>query len=272
MGKISDALDKYQSEKKEYFYRKSSLSDQPIRAEEREIVSSQDLVQDRGFSDKLLIFTSPHSITAEAFKIIRGSVLYDKNRTTPKAIMVTSAFPGEGKTFVASNLAISFAMGLNENVLLIDCDLRRPSMHEMFGIKNLYGLADYLQEKKGIPEILIKTNIKKLTLLLAGIQPSNPVELLSSKKMEDFIHEAKNRYHDRFIILDAAPSQLTAETNTVANHVDGIIFVVMNGRTPRAAILQTIENIGREKILGIVFNGSSMSYKEYNKYYKKYYQ
>jgi Mrp family chromosome partitioning ATPase len=103
--------------------------------------------------------------------------------------------------------------------------------------------------------------------LLAGKQPPNPVELLSSKKMELFIKEAKNRYQDRFIILDAPPSQLTAETNTIANHVDGVILVIMNGKTPQAAILQTVENIGRQKIIGIVFNGSSMSYKAYNRYY-----
>lgn len=272
MGKIADALDKYMSEKADYEGRQYASENELIKAEERQIVSSEGLIQEHHFSDKLLTLASPHSITAEAFKIIRGSVLYDKNRNAPKAIMVTSAFPGEGKTFVASNLAISLAMGLNENVLLIDSDLRHPSVHDMFGIKNPYGLSDYLQGKNDISEILVKTNISKLTLLLAGMQAPNPVELLSSKKMEDFINEAKNRYSDRFIVLDAPPSQLTAETNTIANHVDGIIFVVMNGKAPRASILHTVENIGREKIIGVVFNGSSMSYKAYNRYYSKYYK
>ena len=272
MGKISDALDKYMSEKVDYGVRQYEPESSLIKSEEREIVSSEELIKEHRSSDKLLTLSAPHSITAEAFKIIRGTVLYDKNRPAPKAIMVTSTFPGEGKTFVSSNLAISFAMGLNENVLLIDSDLRHPSVHEMFGIKNLYGLCEHLQGKKDISEILVKTNIKKLTLLLAGKHPPNPVELLSSKKMERFINEAKNRYQDRFIILDTAPSQLTAETNTIANHVDGVILVVMNGKTPQAAILQTVENIGRQKIIGIVFNGSSMSYKAYNRYYSKYYK
>jgi len=272
MGKISDALDKYMSEKVDYGARQDESEDNLIKSEERGIVSSEELIREHRSSDKLLVLSAPHSITAEAFKIIRGTILYNKNRTTPKAIMITSAFPGEGKTFVASNLAISFAMGLNENVLLIDSDLRRPSIHEIFGIKNSYGLCEHLQEKKDISEILVKTNIKKLTLLLAGKQPSNPVELLSSKKMELFINEAKNRYQDRFIILDAPPSQLTAETNTIANHVDGVILVIKNGKTPQAAILQTVENIGRKKIIGIVFNGSSLSYKAYNRYYSRYYK
>ena len=86
------------------------------------------------------------------------------------------------------------------------------------------------------------------------------------------IKETKSRYQDRFVILDATPSQLTAETNAIANHVDGVILVIMNGKTPRAAVLQTVENIGRQKILGIVFNGSAQSYKAYDRYYSRYYK
>jgi len=87
-----------------------------------------------------------------------------------------------------------------------------------------------------------------------------------------FIKESKDRYQDRFIILDVPPSQLTAETNVIANHVDGIILVIMNGKTPRAVIQQTVENLGKEKVLGIIFNGFAKSYKAYNKYYRKYYK
>ena len=272
MGKISDAIDKYKAEKKASKPVEHVFMPQRIKHEEPEVTFAKEYLKEQRYGDKLVTILAPDSVTAETFKVIRGTILYDKDRPAPKAIMVTSTFPGEGKTFVSSNLAVSFAMGLNENVLLVDADLRRPAIHEIFGYSNECGLSEHLQGGKTIPELLIKTKIKKLTLLLSGKPPSNPVELLSSRKMEEFIKESKDRYQDRFIIIDVPPSQLTAETNVIANHVDGIILVVMNGKTPRAVIRHTIENLGKEKILGIIFNGFAKSYKAYNKYYRKYYQ
>ncbi|MBW2002343.1 MAG: polysaccharide biosynthesis tyrosine autokinase [Deltaproteobacteria bacterium] len=272
MGKISDAIDKHKAEKQESKPVEHVFMPQRIKAEEPEVTFAKEYLQEQRYSEKLVTILAPDSVTAETFKVIRGTILYDKDRPAPKAIMVTSTFPGEGKTFVSSNLAVSFAMGMNENVLLIDADLRRPSIHDMFGYSNEYGLSEHLQGEKTIPELLIKTKIANLSLLLSGETPSNPVELLSSKKMGEFIKESKDRYQDRFIILDVPPSQLTAETNVIANHVDGIILVVKNGKTPRAVIQQTVENLGKEKILGIIFNGFAQSYKAYNKYYKKYYK
>jgi protein-tyrosine kinase len=272
MGKISDAMEKYKEDKQASKPVRQVFIPQRIKTEKPEAAFAREYFKERQYSDKLVTILLPDSVTAETFKVIRGTVLYDKDRPAPKAIMVTSAFPGEGKTFVSSNLAVSFAMGLNENVLLIDADLRRPAIHKIFGYNNEYGLSEHLQGEKTLPELLIKTKIERLTLLLAGKTPPNPVELLSSKKMEAFIKESKDRYQDRFIIMDVPPSQLTAETNVIANHVDGIIFVVMNGKTPRAVIQQTVENLGKEKVLGIIFNGFAQSYKAYNKYYRKYYQ
>jgi len=272
MGKISDAIDKHKAEKQAYKPVEHVFMPKRIKNEEPEVNFAKEYLKGSRYSDKLVTISTPDSITAEMFKVIRGAILYDKDRPAPKAIIVTSTFPGEGKTFVASNLAVSFAMGLNENVLLVDADLRRPAIHEMFGYMNEYGLSEHLQGGKNIPGLLIKAKIEKLTLLFAGKPPFNPVELLSSKKMEEFIKEAKDRYQDRFIIIDAPPSQLTAETNVIANHADGIILVVMNGKTPRAVIQQTVENLGREKILGIIFNGFAQSYKTHDKYYRKYYR
>ena len=271
MGKISDALDKHTLEKRGV-KSEGITSRVQLKKDDFEINLAADLIKEREISDKLVVALTPDSVTAEMFKIIREMLLHDQNRPAPKAIMVTSALPGEGKTFVACNLAVSFAMGLNENVLLIDADLRRPSVHTMFGHANEHGLSDFLQNRKYIPELLIKTNIEHLSLLLSGDRPSNPVELLTSKKMEQFIKEAKARYQDRFIIIDATPSQMTAETNVIANHVDGVLLVVMNGRTPQNILQQTVENLKRKKILGIVFNDYTQPFKYYHKYYHKYYR
>jgi protein-tyrosine kinase len=271
MGKLYDAITKSKEEKKASKPKDYLLQPLTIKDENKEELFVEEYIKDGRYSDKLFTLLAPHSVTAEIFKIIRGTILFNKNRPVPKAIMVTSALPGEGKSFVAANLAVSLAMGLDESVLLIDADLRRPSVHRAFGYTNEYGLSDHLQGKKDVSELLIKTNINKLILLLAGKPPSNPVELLSSKKMEDFLFEAKERYQDRFIILDATPSRLTAETTTLARHVDGILLVVMSGKTPRETIQGTVEILDREKILGIVFNNFDQPHKEYNRYYTKYY-
>jgi len=272
MGKIADAIDKYKAHKEASKPKEFIAKPQRIEVEDTEVAFAREYIKERRYSEKLVALLAPDSVNAEVFRIIRAVILHDKNRPAPKAIMVTSVLPGEGKTFVASNLAVSFAMGMNEKVLLIDADLRRPSIHKMFGYANEYGLSEHLEGKKGIPELLIKTKIEKLTLLLSGNLPPNPAELLSSKKMEDFIKETKDRYQDRFIIIDVTPSRLTAEANVIANHVDGIILVVMNGKAPRAFLQQTVENLGREKILGIVFNDFAQPFKYYKKYYSKYYK
>jgi len=272
MGKIADALDKHRLERK-------TIQSKMLHAERNyenrdnfEMGISQESTTGRELNGKLITALMPDSVTAEMFKIVREMLLHNENRPAPKAIMVTSALPGEGKTFVACNLAVSFAMGLNKKVLLIDSDLRRPSVHTMFGYANEFGLSDMIQGRKDIPELLIKTNIEHVTIMLSGKAPSNPVELLTSKKMESFIKEAKGRYQDRFIIIDAPPSRMTAETNVIANHVDGILLVVMNGKTPQAMLQQTVDNLGKKKILGIVFNDYTQPFKYYHKYYRKYYK
>jgi capsular exopolysaccharide synthesis family protein len=186
--------------------------------------------------------------------------------------MVTSAFPGEGKTFVAANLAVSLAMGIGEYVLLVDCDFRRPDLHSMFGYSNTEGFYEYLAGKRQLHDVLIKTKVEKLSLLTAGSPLPNHSELLSSIRMKEFLKKVEARNQDHFIIIDTAPSQVTADAGVLANYVDAIIFVVMAQRSPREAIKRSIENLGKKKILGIVFNGCSESYKAYHKYYRRYYE
>lgn len=223
-----------------------------------------------GFNSKLVVFTAPESYDAENFKILRAQIIFPKDGKRPRTIMITSAFPGEGKTFVAANLAASLAQGIDEYVLLIDCDLRRPTVHSMFGYSNREGLQEYLTGKRQLSDLFIKTKINKLSLLTAGRLSPNPSELLSSDMMKDFLEEVKGRYEDRFIIIDSPPSQFASEANVLAKRVDGIIFVIMSGKSPRKQIQRGIEFLGKEKILGIVFNGYSQTDKYYRKYDKEY--
>ncbi len=208
MGKISDAIERHKKEK--------TFSE----------ASAGNICTQQKCSDKLVVLSLPHSIDAENFKTLRARVLFAEDRKRPRTIMVTSAFPSEGKTFVSANLAVSIALGIDEYVLLVDCDLRRPSLHEMFGYTSTEGLHEYLTGKKELPDLIIRTQIGKLSLLPGGDTPPNPAELLSSTRMEAFLEEVKGRYEDRFIVIDSTPSQVTAETSVLARYVDGIILIV----------------------------------------------
>lgn len=272
MDKISYALEK---QKKESSITTEGLftdSPEQISLEDKEAGLTEKLHPGYKFNDKLVVLSAPYSVDAENFKVLRGRILFSRDHKRPRTIMVTSAYPGEGKTFVAANLAVSIALGIDEYVLAVDCDLRRPRLHEMLGDINREGLHEHLTGEKALKDLIVKTEVDKLSLLPAGKQPQNPIELLSSSLMVDFLEEIKSRYNDRFIVIDSTPSLITAEVNILANHVDGVILVVMAQKSPRAAIQKTVQNLGKEKILGIVFNGYEQAHRGYNKYYKQYYK
>lgn len=271
MGKISNALEKNKKEKSMKIESLPKKTPKPLVIEDPETSLAKDIGKRHDFSHKLVVISSPNSVDAENFKILRGKILFSRDRERPKSIMVTSAFPSEGKTFVSANLAVSMALGIDEHVLLIDCDLRRPSLHEVLGYRNSEGLHEYLTGKRELKDLIIRTEIDKLSMLTAGTLPSNPMELLSSSRMQEFLEEVKVRYQDRFIIIDSPPSQAAAETNILAKDVDGIILVVRAQKSPRNAIEKTIHDVGKEKILGVFFNDYFQAYRSYHKYYKKYY-
>lgn len=271
MGKISDALERHKREKS--IKTEHLLTKEPERfvTKDPRTTLAKKYYTSHEFSQKVVVLSAPDSVDAENFKILRTHILFARDHERPRTILVTSTFPGEGKTFVSSNLAVSIAMGVDEHVLLVDCDFRRPQLHKMLGYTNTQGLNEYLTGKKQLPDLIIHTKVDKLSFLPAGKRPSNPAELLSSKMMEEFLKEIKGRYEDRFIIIDTTPSQITPEANILARYVDVVILIVMAQKSPKEVVLKTIQDLGKEKILGIVFNGYSQAYKGYDKYYKKYY-
>ena len=196
----------------------------------------------------------PQSIESEQFRQLKNNILFPEKGNPPRCIMVTATSPGEGKSFVAANLAISIAQNIDEYVLLLDCDLRSPSIDSMFGFNHVQGLSEYLSQSKPLSSVLVKSFLNKLTLLPAGKIPPNPSELLSSEQMKRLIHEVKLRYSDRYIIIDTPPPYLTSETNAISRQVDGIIIVIQQGKTRKKDVLNLIDIYGREKIIGVVYN------------------
>lgn len=221
---------------------------------------------------ELVVVNQPGSHTAESFRFLRAKIIRPASGPVPRTIVVTSALMGEGKTYVASNLAAAISMGIEESVLLVDADLRRSAIHHMFGMPfSRKGLSTYLAESAALSDLLHKTAVDKLTILPAGNSTEIPAELLSSERMRALIRELRDRYANRFVIIDTPPVELTPEAAVIANEVDGVLFVVHYGVTPRHAVKSALDKLQKEKVLGIVFNGYNKTKKFYDEYgYHKY--
>jgi exopolysaccharide/PEP-CTERM locus tyrosine autokinase len=238
MGKMYEALQKAERE------RIPEPEKEPVKA------SLDNAVLD----DKLVTYFQAGSIVSEQFRKLRTYLFRPSLEKKPKTILVTSSFSGDGKSLIAINLAITIAVELHSHAMLVDCDLRNPTLSRWFGMTESKGLSDYLLGNHDLPELLIKTQIDKLTLLSGGSTQDNPVELIASKKMETLVGELKARYADRYIILDSSPVLATTEPNVLDKMVDGIIFVVRAGETPRESVQQAVKMLGKEKIIGVVLN------------------
>ena len=219
------------------------------------------------FDDKLVAYREPGSIVSEQFRKLRTKLLTLNLPDKPKTIMVTSASEGEGKTLVSTNLATILAQDLQSYALLVDADLRNPSLSRWFGLHNGRGLSDYLTGGSEISELLLKTKIAKLSILSSGTTRDNPVELVGSKRMESLVDELRNRYSDRYIIIDSSPLLATTEPSVLTKLVDGIIVVVRAGSTPRETVKQALSTIDPAKIMGVVLNDLELQSKALNSRY-----
>ena len=232
----------------------------------------KNFMPEQNLDRNLVVFHDPQSMEAELFKVLKTNLLFPSSGNPPKSIMITSAIPGDGKSFVSSNLAISISQGIEDHVLLIDADIRNPSIGKYFNIERHEGLSEYLAKGSDVSKNFVKTPVEKLTVLPAGTPPRNPTELLTTQKMKALLGEVAKRYDDRYIIIDSAPPSLAPETAAISQYVDGIIIVIKAGKTPRSAVSEVIEQLGKEKILGLVLNYSDQSVKKYYGYGKPYYR
>ena len=222
----------------------------------------------QGLDESLVTLFSPQSYEAEHFRMLKTCILYPPSGKPPRSILITSVGQGDGKSFVAANLAISIAQNLSSPVLLIDCDLRKPSIHRLFGFGNVPGLSEYLSETVAFQSLLQETNVDRLYILPAGSTPKNPTELLSSVRMASLMKELTLRYRDLLVLLDSPPSTITAEPAVLAKLVSGILIVVKYGKTRRSDLQMVTDKFGKEKFIGSVINCYEHSLREYYEYRK----
>lgn len=214
----------------------------------------------------LIVEKNSKSISAEAYKTLRTNIQYSSFDKEIKTILVTSTIPGEGKSTIAGNLALSFAQQ-DKKVLVIDCDLRKPSLHKIFKLSNLKGLSDIIVGNSDLEKAMY--NYKdNFDILTSGKIPPNPSEILASNAMTALLEKLKTKYD--IIIIDSAPLQAVTDAQIISNKVDGTLLVIRAGVTKREAILQAKELLNKvnAKILGVVLNGVENNSEKHYYYYE----
>lgn len=206
---------------------------------------------------------APRSFLADQYRNIKRPLIKNamgKGASTlnhANLIMVTSALPGEGKSFTSLNLAMSIAAEFDNTVMLVDADVARPSMLRMLGLPPGPGLLDVLEKEADMSSVLIKTNIDKLTLLPSGRPHARATELLASDAMSALLDDMAKRYSDRIIIFDSPPLLLTTESRVLASHMGQIVVVVQAERTPQSAVAQAVATIENCPLKMLLLNQAS---------------
>jgi receptor protein-tyrosine kinase len=204
---------------------------------------------------------APRTRTADEIRVIKRSVLANATLQGQQAIrngnlvIITSALPGEGKSFIAVNLAMSIAMELGRTVLLVDADVSRPSVPDILGFEAARGLLDLLVDPSlSLGDVLLRTNVDKLSILSSGTKHTRATELLASETMHGLLDEMAQRYSDRIIVFDSPPLLITTEAQVLAAHMGQIILVVEADRTPQSVVKHALAALDQRPVKLMLLN------------------
>lgn len=216
---------------------------------------------------KLVTKVNPKSVVSEQFRTVRTNINFSMPDKELKTLLFTSSAPGEGKSTSAANVAIVFAQD-GKKVLLIDADMRKPTMHYTFHTTNSTGLSNLLTRKWELKDVVVETEIEGLHLVTCGPIPPNPAELLGSKTMDTLMEELIADYD--IVIFDAPPILSVTDAQILSNKCDGTILVLNSGSTEKASVVKAKEALVSSKanILGTLLNNFTL---EKDHYYYQYY-
>ncbi len=270
MSRIEQALEKTAAARKRQITPVTTID--PISAKKTTESNTMDLLLKtpplKINNPMLVAMHDNHDAASEEYNKLRSRIItLTQGDEFYNTLMVTSTIGEEGKTLTALNLAIALAKGYDHTVLLVDADLRRPSLHRLLNLKPEVGLIQCLTENVPVSEALIKTGIGNLVVLPSGGSISNPVELLASNKMKELVNELKNRYPDRYVIFDTPPILPFADAQVLAPVVDGTIFVVREGKAKVKDVKEAINTLHDTNIFGFVYNDARLYSKKPNYYY-----
>ncbi len=214
-----------------------------------------------------------NSIIVEQYNLLRARVMEAMTRNGYNSILVASPEPEEGKTLTAVNLAISIARESNRTVLLIDTDMRQPSVHRYFGLPEGTGLYEHITKGTPLSELLINPGLPRLTVLPAGMPTDYPADLLGGPAMQELVSDVKRRYQGRYIIFDSPPLLAYADGLYLARYADAVLMVARSGSTKEDNLRQALESLGDRPLLGTVLNrvpkGQGPAYSYYSKRYEQ---
>lgn len=217
---------------------------------------------DARLAEKVVADENISPVSREQYRRL-AAVLHDAQATAGlRVIMIASAVPGEGKTLTASNLALTLSESYRDRVLLIDADLRRPALAEMFQLKAAAGLIEGLQSDA---KLVLRQVSETLSVLPAGRPTSDPMAALTSPRMRQLVNEAKESFD--WVILDTPPLMLLPDAHLLSGLVDGAVLVVRAGSTPFELVKRASEIIGRDRITGVVLNHAETHVPGYGGYY-----
>lgn len=242
--------------------RQPGFASAPAAARERHAVLEEKLVGGTLSEEQASL-----AVAIEQYRKLAATLHHAQAERGLQVIMVTSANPGEGKSLTASNLAITLAASYQRRVLLVDADLRRPSLHDLFGLPNTTGLSDGLA-KESVDGLPVTEISGRLSVLPSGQPLDDPTAVLTSGQMKGVLDQARAAYD--WVIIDTPPVGLLSDAKLLAEMVDGVVLIVEADKSPYPDILRAVEIIGRDKLLGAVLNrglrGSGGV-----RYYKSYY-
>ncbi len=278
MSRIEEAIKKAASRRKSPIEKsiESSVQKQPVaRLEDSSSVAGRmsglpDVVPLKISSLMLATAREEKTAIVEEYNKLRSTIIaLTKGEKFLNTVMVTSSISDEGKTMTALNLAISLAKEHNHTVLLVDADLRRPSVHKYLDITPEVGLVHCLRDNLPIEKALITTGIGNLVVLPAGEAVKDPVDMLASNRMKEIVAELKQRYPDRYIIFDTPPTLPFADAGVLAAIVDATLFVVREGKAKSEDVVKALEDLQGHNLLGIVYNDAHLFLKSqgYDYYY-----
>jgi capsular exopolysaccharide synthesis family protein len=214
----------------------------------------------------LIAMLDPKSPISEQYRTIRTNVQFSTVDEEVKTLMVTSAGPGDGKSTTAANLAVVFAQQ-GKKVLLVDSDMRKPTAHYTFNMSNVYGLTSVLTKQITLINAVEESQENNLFILTSGPIPPNPAELLSSKAMEQFFHDAEEFFD--LIVFDTPPLLAVTDAQILANRCEGSILVISSGKTENEQAVKAKEMLdaAQSKLLGVVLNNKKIENSNYYYYY-----
>lgn len=220
-------------------------------------------------SESMLFFDSSkhYEVGMEEFRTLRSRLFQIREKRPLKTVLVCSALPGEGKSFVSANLAQAIARQHGRRVLLIDTDLRRASLHEQLGTRATPGMTDFLRGTADEHMVLQRSPMEGLFFIARGTEEENPAELIANGRCKTLLQRLAP--HFDWIILDSPPAVPVSDASLLAEYCDGVLLVVRSGSTPIEQAQRAAKEFGEKAIIGVVLNNASAA-SGYNKYYKGY--